>query len=267
MPPPDAHETAYYAPTAGIAERLIEPLRRLAEADRLRAVRSLRPDARVLEIGSGDGRFLDRLRRRGADVVGIEPSAAGRARSEARGIAASAAGVEAFAPPADAFDAVIAWHALEHLDEPAEALRRARDWVRPGGLLVVAVPNRDSLQARIGGDRWFHQDVPRHRTHFTTAGAEAIVERTGFGIERVRHLVVEQNALGMWQTLLNRLTSGRDVAYRALKRDPTVRRGPAGDLVVTAIAAAPLAAVAVALELAAGIARRGGTFVIEARAR
>ncbi len=109
----------------------------------------------------------------------------------------------------------------------------------PGGRLIVAVPNLASLQARIGGDRWFHQDVPRHRTHFTSAGAVAIVSGAGFEVDRVRHLVIEQNPLGMWQTLLNRLTKGRDVGYRMVKRDPALRQGPVTDLVLTALAALP----------------------------
>ena len=46
----------------------------------------------------------------------------------------------------------------------------------PAGTLVVAVPNLGSVQARIGGDRWFHQDVPRHRTHLTPAGASALLD-------------------------------------------------------------------------------------------
>ena len=163
---------------------------------------------------------------------------------------------------------MVIWHALEHFEDPAPALERVRGWVRDGGGLIVAVPNLDSIQARIGGDRWFHQDVPRHRTHLTPAGAGALLARTGFEVERVRHLLVEQNPLGMWQTLLNRLTAQRDFAFRALKRDlePATAGERARDLAVTAVAGPLLAPVAVAAELAAGLARRGGSIVIQARA-
>jgi SAM-dependent methyltransferase len=158
-------------------------------------------------------------------------------------------------------DAALAWHAIEHLEDPAAALARIVAWLRPGGRIIVACPNLASLQARIGGDRWFHQDVPRHRTHFTALGLRLLLQRTGFRLRRMSHLVVEQNPLGMWQTLLNLLTRERDVAFRALKRDlapgPAVRR----DLALTAIAGPPLAAIAAALELAAGLARHGGSVV------
>ena len=85
----------------------------------------------------------------------------------------------------------------------------------------------------------------------------------------MRHLLVEQNPLGMWQTLLNRLTRERDFAFRLLKRDlgEAGTRGHGRDLAVTAVAGPLLAPIAVAAEIAAGLARRGGSIVVEARAR
>lgn len=266
-PPPaeDSHETAYYSPTKGIADRVIEPLRRLAGRDRLRALADLAPDDSVLEIGSGDGSFLAALGADGRRVAGIEPSAGARRIAAASGVESFAGGIEDAGIEAGAWGAVIAWHSLEHLEDPGAALLRAREWLVPGGLIVVAVPNRASLQARIGGDRWFHQDVPRHRTHFTAQGISRLLERSGFEVERVRHVVVEQNPLGMWQTLLNRITRARDVAYRAIKREAGAR-AERGDLLRSAVAALPVAVVAVPLELAAALAGRGGSVVVEARA-
>ena len=48
---------------------------------------------------------------------------------------------------------------------PAPAIDHAARHLRPGGLLLVAVPNTASLQARVFGDRWFHLDLPRHLVH------------------------------------------------------------------------------------------------------
>jgi hypothetical protein len=81
------------------------------------------------------------------------------------------------------------------------------------------------------------------------------------------HLIVEQNPLGMWQTLLNRITSRRDVAFRALKRDLEGGPGVGRDLAVTAVAGPLLAPLAVALELGAGLAGRGGSVVAVAERR
>jgi SAM-dependent methyltransferase len=260
-PPGDLYEAGTYAPARPALDRLLEPLRALVERDKLRFVRGLAPGSRVLEVGAGDGRFTSRLLAAGLDAWGIEPSAAGVRAARARGAPVERATLEQLELEPASLDAAVLWHVLEHLGDPGRSLARVASWLRPGGRLVVACPNLASLQARIGGDRWFHQDVPRHRTHFTAAGLALLLERSGFRLRRVSQLAVEQNPLGMWQTLLNRLTGERDVAFRALKRDlgrgPGVRR----DLLVTAIAGPLLAPVAVLLELAAGLAGRGGSVV------
>src|SRR5919108_422720 len=259
--PRGLYEAGTYAPMRPAFNRLLEPLRALIERDKMRFVRGLPPGARVLEVGAGDGRFISRLRIAGFDASGIEPSVAGVRLARARAAPVEQAAVEEVELEPASLDAALAWHTIEHLEDPAAALSRIVAWLRPGGLVIVACPNLASLQARIGGDRWFHQDVPRHRTHFTAVGLRLLLRRTGFRVRDVSHLVVEQNPLGMWQTLLNLLTRERDVAFRALKRDlgpgPAVRR----DLALTAIAAPPLAAIAVALELVAGLARHGGSVV------
>ena len=261
------YEAGTYAPARRSVDWLLEPLRRLTEVDRTRFLARVPERARILEVGAGDGRFLARLAAGGYRVSGIEPSAAGSALARERGVTVENVGIEEARVDDRSQDAVVMWHVLEHLDDAAAALHRVHGWLAPGGRAVVACPDLASLQARIGGDAWFHQDVPRHRTHFTAGGLRLLLERTGFHLERVRHLLIEQNPLGMWQTLLNRLTSERDVAFRFIKRDlrearPRDRRR---DLAVTAIAGPLLVPVAVALEVTAGLAGRGGTMVVEAR--
>jgi SAM-dependent methyltransferase len=268
-PPPAAlYEGGTYAPARGALSAVVEPLRRLADRDLMRFLRDLPPGASVLELGAGDGRFVARMEAAGYDAWGIEPSPGGRAAAAAIGARLEPGTVEDAEVGPRSVDAVVLWHALEHLAAPDEALRRVRPWLAAGGRLVVAVPNLAGLQARLGGDRWFHQDVPRHRTHFTASGIAALVERTGFRVRGLSHVLIEQNPLGMWQTLLNRICAERDFAFRLLKRDlagvPPLRR--ARDLAVTAVAGAPLAPVAIALELAAGLAGRGGSVVVEAEA-
>ena len=245
---------------------LLEPLRRLAERDRLRFVAAVPHGARVLEVGAGDGRFVALLASAGFDAHGIEPSPSACEAAARIGAAVANASAETAAVEARTEDAVVIWHALEHTDDPRATVALAREWLVPGGRLIVAVPDLASLQARIGGDRWFHQDVPRHRTHFTRAGLVSLLERTGLRVVRVRHLLVEQNPLGMWQTLLNRLTGERDFAFRLIKRDldGVARPAIARDLLITAIAGPLLVAVAPALELGAGLAGRGGSMVVEA---
>jgi hypothetical protein len=103
--------------------------------------------------------------------------------------------------------------------------------------------------------------VPRHRTHFTPAGLTRLLERSGLAPVAVHHLLLEHNPYGMWQSAVNRLTRDPSYVYNLLKRNA----GPASrDLAVSALAL-PLAPMAAAAELAAGVARQGGTIAVLAR--
>jgi SAM-dependent methyltransferase len=246
-----------YAPALRSTDVVVGPLRRLGERAALRALGGTAPGQSVLEIGAGDGRLVDALRRRGCVVTGIEPFAAGRAFPGVEAVRAEDA-----APAPAKYDLAVLWHVLEHLDEPLAVLRATVRALRPGGRVVVSVPTLDSLQARIGGDRWFHQDVPRHLLHFTRAGLARLLERSGLAVTRVRDFVPDQNLLGMTQTLLNRLTREPNVAFRLLKGDTA--EIPLADVLVSAIAAVPFALSGSALEAGAMLARRGGAIVVEA---
>jgi hypothetical protein len=156
----------------------------------------------------------------------------------------------------------VLWHVLEHLEDPAAALRRIREWLAPGGVLLVAVPNLESVQARIGRDRWFQQDVPRHLVHFTPAGVSSLLARCGFVRQRRSHRLTEQDVVAMWQTVLNRLTRAPNIAYALVKR--RVPRGARADVILSVTVGACLAPLAFALESAAAVAHRGGSIVVQA---
>ena len=235
--------------------RLVDVVLGLATRLPLRALRraGIEPDAAVLDAGAGRGRLVAALRERGYRAEGIDPW------PRAPGIAQ--ASVEEH--QAEGLDAVVLWHVLEHVADPLAALRRVRGWLRPGGALVVATPNIDSLQARIAGSAWFHLDVPRHRTHFTPRGLDELVARAQLEPVRTYHLVPEHNFLGMWLALLARLRMTPGFPFHLLKRN--VRVG-ARDTILMLVAGPPLLIVAVALELLATALRRGGTIAVVARA-
>jgi SAM-dependent methyltransferase len=83
----------------------------------------------------------------------------------------------------EAYDAAVFLHSLEHTPDPLGDLRRVRAALRPGGRVLITVPNFGSWQRRRFGSRWFHLDLPRHRTHFSPAGLRATVERAGLVVE------------------------------------------------------------------------------------
>jgi predicted SAM-dependent methyltransferase len=178
-----------------------------------------------------------------------------------RGVVLQAAGIEEARLESEDADAVTAWHVLEHLQDPGAALDRVHGWIRPGGALLLGVPNVASLQSRVAGGRWLHLDVPRHRHHFTPAGVERLLAAHGFTVARSHRLLIEHNLFGMWQSWLDRFTSTPAYAYKLVKRNAELS---VHDVAITLAltAAAPLA---FAIEICAELAGRGGTLAIVAR--
>jgi SAM-dependent methyltransferase len=238
-----------------LGERLLAPLLALFDRERLALLPP--PPARVLDAGAGRGRFVAAARRAGYDAEGIEPSPRGvAAAQEVYAVELTPVGIGEWA--VSGVDVVTAWHVLEHLDDPGAALDRIAGWLRPGGTLVVGVPNLASLQAKTGLG-WFHLDLDRHRVHFTPAGLHALLRRHGFEPVRTKHVLLEHNPLGMWLSALP--TRTRAYAFQRLRG--TAPFDPL-DAAVT-VAALPLLPVAAVVEWAAGLARRGGTIAVVAR--
>jgi len=264
--PMQIYEAGTYSAERRSAAPFVEWFRRLADRDRLRFFDDVRPGGRVLELGAGAGELVRKLDDAGFDARGIEPSPSAIEAAAVLGARVVEGTAESAEVDPASEDAVVIWHTLEHLADPAETISRAREWLAPTGRLIIGVPDLSSLQARIGGDLWFHQDVPRHRTHFTSDGLVKLLARNGLHVARVRHLLIEQNAFGMWQTMLNRLTGEPDFFFRLVKRD--LAGVPAGvrarDLTITLVAGSLLLAPAIALEFAAGGLGKGGTMVVEA---
>ena len=219
---------------------------------------------RVLDIGCGSGRFLAALAWRGFECHGTEFS------DETARRAAAIPGLQVHAGPVTdgtyapgTFDLVSVWHVLEHLHDPDALLRRCALWLREGGVLLLAVPNIDSWQARLFRGAWFHLDPPRHLFHFGPSSLRVALEAAGFRVVRMRQLSWEQNLYGVLQSGLNALGFARDDFYEALKGNRRLGSTPR-DYVEAALLAAGFlpAALFTLAEAAAGC---GGTLELVAR--
>jgi SAM-dependent methyltransferase len=229
--------------------------------EQLRLLGRLPARSRVLDLGAGDGRLAAALARAGHRVTAVEPFREAVAAHGVAGVEVVRSGLEELEVPENAYDLVVLWHVLEHLADPGAALERVHGWLASEGRLLVGVPNLDSLQARLGGDRWFHLDPRRHLVHFTPLGVELLLERSGFRVVELRPVLLDQAVPGMWMTLLNRLTLRQNALRAFVRREPVERR----DLVVTAMAAAPLLVLGILLELAAAATGRGGALAVLAQ--
>jgi len=140
------------------------------------------PSGSLLDIGCGTGDFLAVLETyRGWKVRGLEPheTAATIAREKYK-LEVDQCRIDQASYPPDSFDAVTLWDVLEHVDNPRCALKRIREFLRPDGLVVIGVPNRDSFDASLFGPAWAGLDLPRHFSVFSFAHLSECLRVAGF---------------------------------------------------------------------------------------
>jgi SAM-dependent methyltransferase len=175
----EGRESQDYQPDAKGLSAAIKDLAFRLQANKL--LRQLpKEPASVLDFGCGSGQFtrilselLPRAAVVGADFHATAPAALGRIPYKP---------MQALSGDAARYDLVMAMHVLEHDDDPEALLSKIAALAKPGGTIVIEVPNVDCVWARIFGKHWDAWYVPYHRTHFTRASLRRRIE--------ARHLTV-----------------------------------------------------------------------------
>lgn len=257
-PSPEELDAAYegwYRPAGGRFSGVGDRLLRRTRARLSGRIDRIAPPGPVLDVGAGDSSLLVALRAHGRAAVGLERRADNGGVRE--GDLADETGAD--------WAAIVLWHSLEHLPEPGRAIDSVGPALRPEGVLIVAVPNSASLQARVFGERWLAIDFPRHLVHLSAAALLARLRAQGMRVERVSYLRGGQVVFGWLHGLVGSLP-GHPHLYDAIRR-PDARSAPISAPVrwltlTAAVISLPLALLATAIEVAA---RRGGTVYVEAR--
>jgi len=275
-PQPAAEAMAAYYPNGyygGVEDRrfphIVETLQNALYTLRVReveAVANSEPGC-VLDVGCGRGVLLQEFRRRGWKVQGTELSeqAASYARKSLN-IPVEIGSLETLNFPANHFDAVTLWHVLEHVTNPRALLVEINRILKPDGVLLVAVPNFDSLEARVAKDKWFHLDVPRHVTHFSQATLEEALNLSGFDLRHTSGFAPEYDFFSFIQSVLNLCGLRHNLLYDIVrgKQAKVISGEPAPwwQVAASLVLGAVLGILSVPATLLAGFTGQGGTVSI-----
>ena len=172
----DDRESQDFQPgTSGVAWRI----KQFAFRRQARQLLAQLPQApgRVLDFGCGSGLFTRCL----GDVLDAGSVTGSDFHAEAPAELAGRAylSMDQLDAAAGQFDTVLAMHVLEHDDDAVGLLERIAWTVRPGGIIVLEVPNIDCVWARVFGRAWDAWYMPFHRTHFSRASLNGLVATGG----------------------------------------------------------------------------------------
>ena len=151
----------------------------------------------ALDIGCGTGDFLNEMSKHGWKVKGIEPNDV--ARNNAITNFGLDVGEEAqlFKFDKDTFDVITMWHVLEHVYNLDKHLSQIKNILRKDGRLVIALPNADSMDAKIYKNFWAAYDVPRHLHHFNQSSFKRLMGKYGFEIAETKPMVFDSFYISM----------------------------------------------------------------------
>lgn len=153
-------------------EKLYHAVKQKALRDKVNLITGLTgKKGNLLDIGAGTGDFAAEAAKQGWNVKGFEPSEKARTIAKSKGIEL----VNTTTDIADAsLDVVTMWHVLEHVPDVELQITELKRLVKPGGHIIVAVPNFKSFDAKHYGAFWAAYDVPRHLWHFSKTAIEKL---------------------------------------------------------------------------------------------
>lgn len=143
-------------------------------------------EGRLLDFGCGQGEFLATMVAAGWKAEGLDLSPDAVDAAAERGLKINLGTLPGADLPGESYDVLTLWQSLEHVPSPSATLHEARRLLRPGGRLLVCVPQLDGLTARAFGPAWYPLGLPLHLTHFTRATLARHVAAAGFEVEAVR---------------------------------------------------------------------------------
>jgi len=168
----------------GLVANLYHAVRSYTLKGKLNKLNQLVSRGTMLDYGCGTGMFLGVCKKDGWNCVGIEVDngAASIARESGCEIYNSKEQLNA-KNDSIKFDAISMWHVLEHVVDLKETLGFLTNSLNKGGVMIIALPNYKSFDAKHYAEFWAAYDLPRHLYHFDKKSINMLV--TGFGLELI----------------------------------------------------------------------------------
>lgn len=224
IPRPSEQEISHYYPpvyypTSELSQRDYDRQIGKFQRDKLLRLTMHRSKGKLLDVGCGVGYFVKEAQAAGFDAQGIELSETPVMIGQQRWSLDLRCGdlLDSDYPPRS-FDVITFWQAFEHMLHPVQVLDKTRDLLKPKGLLVIAIPNFNSIQSRIFRERWYHLEVPRHLFHYNPDSLSSLVRNHGFEVVGVNFHSREHNWAGILGSILHFAPSAEPFIHKLFRK-------------------------------------------------
>jgi len=146
----------------------------------LKQVEKYKKNGKLLDVGCAVGYMVELALSRGFDAYGFDPSAyaiskvSGKVKNRV-----TKASISTYNAKPQDFDVIIMHDVFEHLEDPVKSLKKMLVFLKPGGVILIATGDKNSLIARIMGWRWTFYSPPQHLFFFSKNHILKIFEQTG----------------------------------------------------------------------------------------
>ena len=170
----------YPSTSFGVVTALIFPqMRQLLDQD-CRNLPIPKSGACLLDVGFGNGAFLEIAKSAGWTVAGVDPDSISVESAMNRGLDVRHGGIEAYADMPESFDVVTMSHVIEHVHDPYTTLQLSYRLLKPGGFLWLSTPNIRSYGHEYYGRNWRGLEPPRHLVLFNWPAMVKLIQKAGF---------------------------------------------------------------------------------------
>ncbi len=171
---------SYENPKKNLVDHLYDKVQQWNFNYKFKILKKYSTNGKVLDYGCGSGAFLNYLSEKSSyQLYGYEPI----------NTPTLSENIKIYADLNDSqekFDIIMLWHVFEHIENREEILLQLRNKLSPNGVLIIALPNYTSWDAKIFKNHWAAWDVPRHIFHYSKKGAiEYFTRKEHFYLDRI----------------------------------------------------------------------------------
>ena len=167
----------------GIISKLYHFVRNYTLNQKMRLVEKHVSRGTILDYGAGTGMFLKAAKDKNWNTYGTEPDSGARTLASKMGLKLFGDKAKLISEVGDSkFNAITLWHVLEHVTDLDDTLSFFSRYLAKDGVLIIAVPNRTSYDAKYYGQFWAAYDLPRHLYHFEINSLSQLLSKYNFSL-------------------------------------------------------------------------------------